>query len=378
MLNKNVLSSLGNWNTSIFRLRNQYVGSQADRTFLKDSGFDTVEVLNDFYLWEKTWHEKDLKIQITIAPLGTICNVNLLTYKDIQTDDYIGAPYLNGWFIDESCSEEIEHEINGFLANIQVKKPELNPQLAFQETLERICDTKHLITENKDYAYWLCHYVWELQQSKPAIARVVTTTMIRHINSIKNPLPLWDLILYCGRLGLLSECRLAIEYALEKTKNIPATIWCNMGAVLTDNLHISNVGYHCFLKAIEMDSSMLPPRQGIWIAGFKQMRNVINQHDYEEVVHIAETIEKYGWSQFANHAVYSLKGLALEMIKRNKEAKSAYMAAIEIEPNCTTSKDALKRFDSTENSDDAYSQINKILDNTMFDEFVDENNYKWV
>ena len=150
--------------------------------------------------------------------------------------------------------------------------------------------------------------------STPAFSRLLSTVLVRHIKDIHNPPPLQDLPYICGRTGLVPECILAIRSLLERDWELPATCWCNMGAVLSDNARQQEPALACFFRSIEVDSTLLPPRQGVWQAGRRLMHECLAADDYARAVEIAERVDEVGEPTLASHGFFTYWGLALEML----------------------------------------------------------------
>jgi hypothetical protein len=373
--NRNILNDIGTWNTSSYRLRNAFVGCVIDLEKLEDHSFIKISEKEGYTHWEYKWNKNRNKAVLILAPYNTICQIDLFEYKNIQVDDYIGAAYAHDWYFTQDCSKIIEKRVKEIIRTCIIEDIDWDSDQALSKTLDKLGVQRKNSSVETDNAYFLCGYAWEVHKTKPALSRLICCILIRHLDAISNPLPLQDLPYLCGRLGLLPECNLIIQSLLQDEKGIPATCWCNMGAVLSDNLRNQKAALHCFHKSISIDPNLMQPRQGIWIAGQRRIREHLISSEFMNAVNVGNTVTEVGNYDLARHGFFSYFALALEMQNQIEDSKKAYLSGLTIDQECHALNEGFERISNGGDSNKAMIQINRLIESTAFEDLANEDRY---
>lgn len=371
-----ITSNLPPHDNSAFRMRQELVGCILDSTQLDTLSFKKKSESKGFNKWERTWNDNKEKIVLVTDSHGTICNIELFEKLDIQIDDYLGAPGLHGWYRIENCSKKMENKIVLDLQSI-VDPSEKDVDRMIPRCINLYKPDADQIFSRSEQEYYLCAFAVEESKSQPALARLSASVLFRSLPILVSNDAVFDLPFLCGRLGLISECAYSIAYLLEKQFELSATCWCNIGAVLTDNVKSPKDGLLCFCKAIDLDPNLSQPRQGIWHAGRRLMHDYFKNGDYLEALEFAKDVISIGDKYQAPHGFFSYVGLAQEMVGEDKAALGSFKRALSIYPDCEISQAGKKRIQKKEGNQGALTAIRRLIDNGSSDSFVGEERYPW-
>lgn len=347
-----VLRELSRDSSVATRLRSRYVGAIIDCDRLGDAKFkQTSKDDEGWTTWTRRFTRNTRRIVLDIAPLGTIARLRISKFLDLRLDG-IGAPY--GWYRTDYLTGRMEHILDKAISSAVRRRPPDDAETEWAWHLERLGFDAAALKDESDPAYIICCHAnqYRTNEGDSRLASLLTVSLTRHIESIENANVIADLPWLCGRLGLHDECLQAIRKLIELGSDAEA--WCNTGAVLCDNLRLPTAAIACFKMAIECNTELLQPRQGIWVAGKNLMAKALLAGDYDRVLRICEETEHLGDPRQADHGFWSYAGLAYESIGAFGEARSCYKKAISHHPDCSTSGDGLKRVNASPYDPDSF------------------------
>lgn len=369
-----------------FSLRDLFVGTTVDESRLKKTTFARTGESAGYTRWEKYWNRKKNKACLVVAPHGTLCQIDLLEWLDIAIDDYIGAAYAHGWHFSMQCAKQSENTIRHELMTCTSDRQNSSATEELSSTVERLGIDRSQLDSGVDEAYILCANANDAKDHAPPLARLLCTILTRHHREIDNQSVLYDLPYLCGRLGLLSECAVTARYLLGKLRQLPATCWSNLGAVLTDNVRQHRAGFLCFREAITVDPHLPQPRQGIWHAGKRLMHEQFVRSDFETAGRIADEVVAVGNKRTAPHGFFVYQGLAYEMTNRRDDALEAYRQALVLNDDCGIACSGIERLEArTQHQEQRLSafntpqdDINRMVESGAFSDLAPEDRYLWT
>ncbi len=372
-----VLEDLPPYDVSVFRLRKKLIGGVVDPVLMDGISFKIKADSKTYYKWERLWNKDKNKIVLVTNSQGIICNIDLFEWHDILIDDYLGATEIHGWYCTENCSTVMENKIMRDIQSILVEPSVMDVDKIITTCINLFKPDASKVFSRSEQEYYLCGFAVEVYNTRPALARLSASVLFRHIQVLESSDPIIDIPFLCGRLGLLPECICAIAYILEKRLELAATAWCNIGAVLTDNVRSPGAGLQCFYKAIEMDPLLPQPRQGVWHAGRRLMHRCFERNDYLGALEVAKQVTAVGSLSQAPHGFFSYVGLAYEMVGQKKDALISYKKALSIDSSCPTSQAGKKRVQTTLGTEGAITSIRKLIDSNAVSSFTAEDRYPW-
>ncbi len=376
-IGQDIIKTLWGSDTADFRLRNQFVGGVLDVAKLSACAFVKTDAKGECTKWERYWNRRKNKVVVVLGADGTLYHLALLKYLDLQVDDYIGAAYVQGWYYTSECATKTENAIQAELESCLRVPVVKDAATAFAATIRNLGFANIERTAEEDDAFLLCCLTNHFREKQPALARFPCGILVRHSADIKNPRPLKDMPLHCGRLGLLPECARMIKQLLEREKELPANIWCNVGSVLSDNLRNPQAALLCFYEAIRIDPRLLQPRKNVWITGKRLMHKCFVNRDFATAASCADEVVSVGDLTTKDHGFFSYRGLALEKLNRPEDARKAYEAALKIDPDCAISQRGLQRLKAGNDLHGAAQQIQLLIESGAYLDYAPESDYPW-
>lgn len=373
-----LLEDLGNSDCACFRLRSMFCGGILDTNLLGKTDFEKKQTTEEYQRWEYYWDDKQNKCILVLDNEGIIYNITFLVWLERRADNPKGANNVYGWYYTQCCSKEIEDKIVDEIESC-LHKPINKSADTFLAQYVKYFDLRHSPeTADFDDAYLLCSYMDYLLATKPAIARLLSILMVRHLETISNPLAQFNLPFLCGRLGLYPECIHTIKHLFHDYKELPSPCLCTIGIVATDNLRKHQFALHCFLESIKLEPTLQPPRQGIWTAGTRCMLEHFVEKDFPAAVNLAEKVIAVGGHEYASHGFYYYLGLAFEILKRNEDALRAYETSLSIRPDFQLSEQGCQRMKKTSPPFlSAQVHMNLLLESSAYDDYTFEDKYPW-
>ena len=152
---------------------------------------------------------------------------------------------------------------------------------------------------------------------------------------------------------------------------------CNIGSALTDNLSKSELALHCFVRAIQIESQLVPPKQNIWVACRRYVVDCFRTGKYNAAMSAMNRAEEYGIQDGGDALYYFMRGLTAECINQTNDALWAYKMALEYDQNFILASLRLDEINGTSHDFGPWGGVQRVIEDNAFNNYFPENCYSW-
>jgi tetratricopeptide (TPR) repeat protein len=275
-----------------------------------------------------------------LAANGLVVDLRNSRYIDLTEEDFRNP---QGWFSWENLPQGVERRIISELGKAVVRPAAAVMAEGFAAALDGFPEVGADVRRACQPDYLLCCLAAECLSSDQPRARLATLTLCRWIDSIKDMRVLLDLPWLCGRCDLAWECAQALKMLIEQGADPGPEGLSNIGAALCDCLGMPQEALQCFLRSIELKPVLQPPRASLPSVAKAIFRDCAASREFGEAAASFHEAIQHGVTTGQGHSFWSSAGVAFESPGLIEEARDAYLAALEHDPDCEDCKASMRR-----------------------------------